>query len=85
MAKVKAGLIQMSLKGDTGQTPERIREQMVEAHLPFIAEAARQHRADIRRDPVRFWPEERPDAGFGIAPGAVNRPLDGCHSHGAVA
>jgi len=41
MAKVTAGLIQMGLKGDTGQSPERIREQMVEAHRPFIAEAAR--------------------------------------------
>jgi beta-ureidopropionase len=41
MAKVTAGLIQMGLKGDTSQSPERIREQMVEAHLPLIAEAAR--------------------------------------------
>jgi N-carbamoylputrescine amidase len=41
MAKVKAGLIQMGLKGDTGQSPERIREQMLEAHQPLIAEAAR--------------------------------------------
>jgi beta-ureidopropionase len=41
MAKVTAGLIQMNLKGDTEQAPERIREQMIEAHLPFIAEAAK--------------------------------------------
>jgi beta-ureidopropionase len=41
MAKVKAGLIQMGLKGDTAQKPERIREQMIEAHLPLIAEAAK--------------------------------------------
>jgi beta-ureidopropionase len=41
MAKVTAGLIQVNLKGDTAQSPERIREQMVEAHLPFIAEAAK--------------------------------------------
>ena len=41
MAKVTAGLIQMNLKGDTAQAPERIREQMIEAHLPFIAEAAK--------------------------------------------
>ena len=41
MAKVMAGLIQMNLKGDTAQAPERIREQMIEAHLPFIADAAK--------------------------------------------
>jgi N-carbamoylputrescine amidase len=41
MTKVTAGLIQMNLKGDTAQAPERIREQMIEAHLPFIAEAAK--------------------------------------------
>jgi N-carbamoylputrescine amidase len=41
MTKVTAGLIQMNLKGDTAQVPERIREQMIEAHLPFIAEAAK--------------------------------------------
>jgi N-carbamoylputrescine amidase len=41
MAKVKAGLIQIGLKGDTGQSPDRIREQMIEAHLPLIAEAAK--------------------------------------------
>ena len=41
MAKVRAGLIQMGLKGDTAQSPEQIRAQMVEAHLPLIAEAAR--------------------------------------------
>jgi beta-ureidopropionase len=43
MAKVTAGLIQMNLKGDTAQVPERIREQMIEAHLPFIAEAAKRN------------------------------------------
>jgi N-carbamoylputrescine amidase len=43
MAKVTAGLIQMNLKGDTAQAPERIREQMIEAHLPFIAEAAKRN------------------------------------------
>jgi N-carbamoylputrescine amidase len=41
MTKVTAGLIQMNLKGDTAQSPEQIREQMIEAHLPFIAEAAK--------------------------------------------
>ena len=32
--KVRAGLIQMSLKGDTSMSPEQIREAMIEAHLP---------------------------------------------------
>ncbi len=41
MATVTAGLIQMNLKGDTSQSPDRIREQMIEAHLPLIDEAAR--------------------------------------------
>jgi beta-ureidopropionase len=41
MTKVTAGLIQINLKGDTAQSPEQIREQMIEAHLPFIAEAAK--------------------------------------------
>ena len=41
MTTVRAGLIQMSLKGDTAGNPQQIREQMIEAHLPFIAEAAR--------------------------------------------
>jgi N-carbamoylputrescine amidase len=42
MAKVKAGLIQMALKADTGDTPQAIRERMNEAHLPFIDEAGKQ-------------------------------------------
>ena len=37
--KVRAGLIQMSLKGDTSMSPEQIREAMIEAHLPLIDEA----------------------------------------------
>jgi beta-ureidopropionase len=41
MATVRAGLIQMNLKGDTATSPQEIRERMIEAHLPFIAEAAR--------------------------------------------
>ncbi len=41
MGKVKAGLIQMSLKGDTSMTPKQIRDRMLEAHLPLIARAAR--------------------------------------------
>ena len=42
MAKVKAGLIQVALKADTGDTPQAIRERMNEAHLPFIDEAGKQ-------------------------------------------
>ena len=39
MSIVKAGLIQMNLKGDTSESPEKIREQMIEAHIPFIEQA----------------------------------------------
>jgi N-carbamoylputrescine amidase len=39
MAMVKAGLIQIGLKGDTAGSPARIREQMLEAHIPFIDQA----------------------------------------------
>ena len=43
MAMVKAGLIQMSLKGDVvSDTPERISEKMIAAHLPLIEQAARE-------------------------------------------
>ena len=43
MAVVKAGLIQMSLKGDVeSDTPEQISEKMIAAHLPFIEQAARE-------------------------------------------
>jgi N-carbamoylputrescine amidase len=41
MTVVKAGLIQMSLKGDTGMAPAKIRDLMIEAHLPLIAKAAK--------------------------------------------
>jgi beta-ureidopropionase len=41
MATVRAGLIQMALKGDTGDSPETIRERMNEAHLPLIDEAGK--------------------------------------------
>jgi beta-ureidopropionase len=34
MSKLRGGLIQMSLKGSTDQTPEEIRKAMIEAHLP---------------------------------------------------
>lgn len=40
MAKVRAGLIQMSLKGHTEMEPGEIRDKMIEAHLPLISEAA---------------------------------------------
>jgi len=39
MAKLKAGLIQMSLKGDASMSPQQIREKMLEAHIPLIEEA----------------------------------------------
>jgi len=42
MSKLKAGLIQMGLKGDTSMSPEQIRDAMLEAHLPMVEEAARQ-------------------------------------------
>ena len=42
MAKVKCGLIQMSLKGDGTMEPSEIRERMIEAHIPFIEDAAAQ-------------------------------------------
>jgi len=41
MAIVKAGLIQMSLKGDASESPAAIRDKMIEAHIPLIEEAAR--------------------------------------------
>ena len=42
MAKVKCGLIQMGLKGDGMMPPEKIRDRMLEAHIPFIESAAEQ-------------------------------------------
>ena len=42
MAKVKCGLIQMGLKGDGSMSPEKIRDRMLEAHIPFIESAADQ-------------------------------------------
>lgn len=41
MGKLRGGLIQMSLKGDTAMSPQQIRDLMIEAHLPLIAEAGR--------------------------------------------
>jgi N-carbamoylputrescine amidase len=42
MAKLKCGLIQMSLKGDGSMEPAEIRDRMIEAHIPFIEDAASQ-------------------------------------------
>ncbi|NNF16511.1 MAG: acyltransferase [Gammaproteobacteria bacterium] len=42
MAKLKCGLIQMGLKGDTSMEPEAIRDKMIEAHIPYIESAAAQ-------------------------------------------
>jgi beta-ureidopropionase len=39
MTTVRAGLIQMNLKGHTDQGPDAIREQMLAAHLPLIDQA----------------------------------------------
>ena len=41
MGTLIGGLIQMSLKADTGKSPEQIRDAMVEAHLPLVDEAGR--------------------------------------------
>jgi len=42
MAKLKCGLIQMGLKGDGSMAPDEIRDRMIEAHIPFIEDAAKQ-------------------------------------------
>ena len=41
MTMVRAGLIQMALKAETGESPEAIRDKMNEAHLPLIDEAGK--------------------------------------------
>jgi beta-ureidopropionase len=41
MTTLRGGLIQMQLKGGTNLAPQQIREEMIGAHLPLIAEAAR--------------------------------------------
>jgi len=41
MATVRAGLIQMALKADTGDKPQAIRDKMNVAHLPLIDEAGK--------------------------------------------
>ena len=40
MSKVKVGLIQLGLKASTESSPLEIRDQMLDAHLPFIDQAA---------------------------------------------
>ena len=42
MTMLKTGLIQMGLKGDTGMSPQQIRDRMIEAHIPLIESAGRQ-------------------------------------------
>ncbi len=42
MSTLKAGLIQMGLKGNTDMSPQQIRDKMVEAHLPLIDAAGKQ-------------------------------------------
>ncbi|MCJ8337318.1 MAG: N-carbamoylputrescine amidase [Pseudomonadales bacterium] len=42
MNKLKCGLIQMSLKGETSESTHSIREQMIAAHIPLIEQAAEQ-------------------------------------------
>ena len=37
MTKLRAGLIQMSLKMDASRAPVEIREAMVAAHVPFVS------------------------------------------------
>jgi N-carbamoylputrescine amidase len=39
MAKVKCGLIQMAFKGDTNDHPDKIRDVMLEVHIPYIEDA----------------------------------------------
>ncbi|GLQ07005.1 nitrilase-related carbon-nitrogen hydrolase [Sneathiella chinensis] len=42
MTHVKAGLIQLGLKGNTDMSPKEISDLMIEAHIPYIEEAGRQ-------------------------------------------
>jgi beta-ureidopropionase len=42
LTKLRGGLIQMSLKGSTDDSPENIRTAMLDAHIPLIEEAGRQ-------------------------------------------
>ncbi len=42
MTNLRGGLIQMALKGSTDDTPENIRQAMLDAHLPLIDDAGKQ-------------------------------------------
>ena len=42
MSLLKTGLIQMGLKGGTSDSPERIRDAMITAHIPLIERAGQQ-------------------------------------------
>ena len=42
MTKLKCGLIQMAFKGDVSMDPDEIRDIMIEAHIPYIEDAAEQ-------------------------------------------
>ncbi|MCG8492039.1 MAG: hypothetical protein MI743_10525 [Sneathiellales bacterium] len=42
MTSVKAGLIQLGLKGNTDMSPKEISDLMIEAHIPYIEEAGAQ-------------------------------------------
>jgi beta-ureidopropionase len=39
VASIRGGLIQMALKADTSESPEAIRQKMIDAHLPLIDQA----------------------------------------------
>jgi len=41
MTMLRAGLIQMGLKGNTDMHPDEIRDLMVDAHIPYIEEAGK--------------------------------------------
>lgn len=42
MTTLRGGLIQMTLKGSTADTPENIRQAMIDAHIPLVEEAGKQ-------------------------------------------
>lgn len=42
MEKLRGGLIQVGLKGETSESPSSIRDKMLAAHLPLIDEAGKQ-------------------------------------------
>ena len=42
MSTLKAGLIQMTLKGSTDMSPKQIRDKMIEALVPMVESAGKQ-------------------------------------------